>query len=280
MSELRQKHPQKILLEVCDLKRSTYYYNLNKEPKERHEVEKAKILAVYRRHKKIYGYRRITLWMHDNGYTINHKTVYKLMKELHIQGKHAPKKFRPNKEEQGDIKKNILNREFSSNKPKEKMTTDTTVFKVNGKLLYFSPVLDMHNGEILSYEYSETQNLELVRKMLDKLWKLNVPEGAILHSDQGSIYTSKAYQKMLKDHGVRQSMSRKGNCYDNSVMENFFGTMKREMYNGEKFENIEELKKAIDKYIDYYNNERIRLTLNGLSPVQYRTEYEKNKQAT
>ena len=214
--------------------------------------------------------------MRQNGYVINHKTVQKLMKELHIQGKYAKRKFLINKEELGKIKKNILNREFISTGPREKLTTDVTELKVKNKRIYLSPVIDIYNGEVVSYAYSEAPNTELVKEMLNKLWLQNIPRGAMIHSDQGSIYTSIAYQKVLQEHGIKQSMSRRGNCYDNSVIENFFGILKREMYNGERYESLEELKEALDRYIDYYNNERISLKLKGLGPVQYRAEYKKN----
>ena len=259
------------------LKRSTYY-NQNKPKEDKHAEEKQKILAIYRRHKKRAGYRRITQRMRQSGYKINHKTVLKLMRELHIQGKHAPKKFKVQKEEQGDIKENILNRDFSSEKPMEKIATDVTEMRVKGQKLYLSAAIDMFNGEIISYSYSMTPNTEMVKEMLDKIWEKGISKGAILHSDQGSIYTSKEYQRILKEKGIRQSMSRRGNCYDNSRIENLFGIMKREMYNGEEYNSIEELKQAIDQYIDYYNNERISLKLKGLSPVQYRAEYERTAQ--
>lgn len=240
-------------------------------------MERQEILAIHTKNKGRYGYRRITCIMRQKGYVINHKTVQKLMKELHIQGKYAKKKFKINKEEQGDIKENILNREFVSSRPKEKLTTDVTELKVKNRRMYLSSVIDIYNGEIVSYSCSETPNAELVKDMLDKLWKRDIPEGAMLHSDQGSIYTSKGYQRILREHGIKQSMSRRGNCYDNSKIENFFGTLKREMYNGEEYNNAEELKEAVDRYIEYYNNERISLKLKGLSPVQYRTQYEKSE---
>ena len=262
------------MLDISNFKKSTYYYN-RKPKQEKYSVEKGEISVIHKKSGKSYGYRRITCIMRQNGYVINHKTVQKLMKEQGIQGKYAKKKFRVNKEEQGDIKENLLNREFTSIEPREKLTTDVTEFKVNNTKIYLSPVIDMYNGEIVSYAISETPNMEMVKEMLNKLWGNGIPKGALLHSDQGSIYTSKAYQRILQEHGIRQSMSRKGNCYDNSVIENFFGIMKREMYNGERYNSPEELKQEIERYISYYNNDRISLKLNGLSPVQYRAEYEK-----
>ena len=129
----------------------------------------------------------------------------------------------------------------------------------------------MYNGEIISYNISERPVLGQVMDMLDKAFK-KIPDNTnlILHSDQGWQYQHKQYQKRLKDKGIQQSMSRKGNCLDNSVMENFFGLLKSELLYLRDFESIDEFKIELENYIDYYNNKRIKEKLKGMSPVQYR----------
>ena len=142
-----------------------------------------------------------------------------------------------------------------------------------GKKLYLSPILDMYNGEIISYNISEHPVLNQVLDMLDQAF-LKIPDDTnlIFHSDQGWQYQHKQYQKRLQEKGIRQSMSRKGNCLDNSVMENFFGLLKSELLYLREFSSIEEFRVELEKYIDYYNNKRIKNKLKGLSPVQYRIQ--------
>jgi transposase InsO family protein len=132
----------------------------------------------------------------------------------------------------------------------------------------------MYNGEIISYNISESPNLEQVYDMLDKAFeKFDNLEGLILHSDQGWQYQHLEYRKRLAERHIIQSMSRKGNCLDNSMMENFFGIMKSELLYAEKFESSYAFVKALEEYIEYYNNKRIKNRLKGKSPVQYRTLY-------
>ena len=138
---------------------------------------------------------------------------------------------------------------------------------------YLSPILDMYNGEIISYNISGRPVLNQVLKMLDSAFeKIPNNTGLIFHSDQGWQYQHKKYQKKLLDKGIIQSMSRKGNCLDNSIMENFFGLLKSELFYLRKFESMDEFKLELEKYIDYYNNKRIKSKLKGLSPVQYRIQ--------
>ncbi len=131
----------------------------------------------------------------------------------------------------------------------------------------------MYNGEIISYEISDRPVLGQVLRMLDNAF-VKIPDNTnlIFHSDQGWQYQHKTYQKRLKDKGIRQSMSRKGNCLDNSIMENFFGLLKSELLYLREFDSMEEFRVELERYIDYYNNKRIKAKLKGLSPVQYRLQ--------
>ena len=206
------------------------------------------------------------------GYVINHKTVLKLMNCLNIHGKQRRSKYQSYKGEVGKIAPNILNREFEALEPFEKLSTDVTEFNVCDDKVYLAPIIDLYNNEVLSYAISLSPNFHQTREMLQGLFE-KLPQKArpILHSDQGWQYQMKEFQRELQKHNITQSMSRKGNCLDNSVMENFFGRLKVEMFYGEKFETVDEFVHCLKEYISYWNNERISLTLNGMSPVQYRT---------
>mgnify|MGYP003571425896 CR=1 FL=1 len=175
----------------------------------------------------------------------------------------------------GEIADNHINRDFYAEKPNEKWYTDVTEFNLRGEKIYLSPILDGYNGEIKSYNISKSPNLEQINDMLNKVFKKNSNlEGLIMHSDQGWQYQHKSYQQKLKNKGIIQSMSRKGNSLDNGMMENFFGILKTEMFYGQeyKYKNINELMLAIKDYINYYNYDRIKVKLKGLSPINYRLQ--------
>ena len=208
-----------------------------------------------------------------SGYCINHKTVLKLMKSLDLKGKQRKNgKYHSYKGEVGKIANNLLERDFYAATPFEKLTTDVTEFKVCDEKVYLSPVMDLYNREIISYSISLSPNLLQIHEMLNGLFdKLPADSRPIFHSDQGWQYQHAEYQRLLKEHNIIQSMSRKGNCMDNGAMENFFGRLKVEMFYGERFESVNAFIDELKKYIHYYNNERISLKLKGMSPVQYRT---------
>ena len=194
------------------------------------------------------------------------------MKTLEICGKQRKSKYKSYRGEVGKAAPNILNRQFKADAPYTKLTTDVTEFKVCNEKVYLSPVLDMYNREIISYSISLSPNFTQTKEMLEKLFE-RLPKDAnpMMHSDQGWQYRMKEYRQLLEEHNITQSMSRKGNCMDNGIMENFFGRLKVEMYYGEKFESVNAFIDKLKEYIEYYNNERISLGLKGMSPVQYRT---------
>lgn len=231
------------------------------------------ITQIFHENKGRYGYRRITLELHNRGYHINHKTVQKLMRECGLKCEIRKKKYRSYKGEVGKIAPNELKRNFKADKPNQKWVTDVTEFTVGDQKVYLSPILDLYNGEIVSYNLSLHATFHQTMDMLDKAFaKIPDDTGLLLHSDQGWQYQMKRYQARLTKKGIVQSMSRKGNCLDNSVMENFFGLLKTEMFYKHKFESAEHLTREIEDYIDYYNNRRIKCKLKGLSPVQYRVQ--------
>ena len=158
-------------------------------------------------------------------------------------------------------------------RPNQKWATDVTEFSLFGRKLYLSPILDLHNGYLVSYTISERPVLSMVTSMLGKAFE-TIPDGTelILHSDQGWHYQHKQYQHMLKSKGIRQSMSRKGNCLDNAVMENFFGLLKSELLYLQTFQSMENFKQELIHYLDYYNNHRIKIKLKGLPPALHRQQ--------
>ncbi len=265
------------LLECVKMARSSFYYYAKQDSKDKYTEVKAKIERIYHKHKGRLGYRRITILLRQSGLVINHKTVLRLMGELMLKSLIRRKKYKSYKGEQGKIAPNILDRSFKAKRPNQKWTTDVTEFNVLGKKLYLSPVLDLYNQEIVCYELSERPDFKSVMNMLGKALKKADPEKSLLmHSDQGWQYQMKRYQGILKQNGIKQSMSRKGNCLDNAVMENFFGTLKSELFYLNKYDSIVQLKKEINEYIKYYNNDRIKLNLNGMSPIQYRAHHFKS----
>ncbi|HVS92057.1 MAG TPA: IS3 family transposase [Mucilaginibacter sp.] len=278
IEELRHKYPLEILLDIVKMARSSYYYHCKtRSLLGKHNDAKDRIKEIYHLHKGRYGYRRITLEMKNEGFFINHKTVSKLMASLELKSVIRRKKYRSYRGEIGSIAPNLMGRNFTAEKPCMKWATDITEFKVKDKKLYLSPIIDLFNGEIISYSLSESPNYKQVSAMLDSAFKkIETNTKLILHSDQGWQYQMRNYQNKLKAREITQSMSRKGNCLDNAVIENFFGIIKSELFYLNKYDNIEHLKKDIKEYISYYNKDRIKLNLKGMSPVKYRAHYINN----
>jgi putative transposase len=277
--------------ELPQMTRSDYYYwsSDHTDKDEKNNGVMNKIIQIFYTHKRRYGYRRITLQLKNEGYTVNHKMVKRLMKRLGLFGISPKAKYKSYKGDlNGTVKSQLLNkvvdeekhktyykRDFSTSTVNEKWTTDVSEFHIAAGKLYLSPIMDMDNREIVSYSISRSPNYAQTQEMLDKAFE-KYPDlsGLILHSDQGWQYQMTQYHKALQNRGIIQSMSRKGNCLDNCIMENFFGKMKNEMFYGHEFEfkTLDELEKAMEEYIFYYNNERIQVRLKGLTPCQYRSQ--------
>lgn len=246
------------------------------------EIEN-EILAIRKEHKD-FGYRRIQGELENRGFHVNKKKVQRIVQKLGIQVTsytHKSRKYNSYRGKVGKVAPNRINRRFNTNIPHQKITTDTTEFKyyeiddkgrMSIKKLYLDPFLDMFNSEIICYGISKQPNANTIMELLNKAINItdDCPYRRTFHSDQGWAYQMKSYARTLKNNNIFQSMSRKGNCHDNSVMENFFGIMKQEMYYGNVFYSFDELKSAIDKYIKYYNEKRIKHKLGWLSPVNYR----------
>lgn len=244
-----------------------------------------KEILEIRKENKDFGYRRIHGELTTNrNIHVNKKKVQRIVQKLGLQVTsftHKSRKYSSYKGKVGKVAPNRINRRFNTHIPHQKITTDTTEFKyyhVNekGKMtikkLYLDPFMDMCNSEIISYGISQHPSAENIMKVLKEAIEItkDCPYRRTFHSDQGWAYQMKTYVHTLKENKIFQSMSRKGNCHDNSVMENFFGIMKQEMYYGKVYYSFEELKQAIEKYIKYYNEKRIKQKLGWLSPVNYR----------
>ena len=263
-----------MLLKIAQLPRATFYYHLKAQRREdKYAVAKEEITAIYHENKVRYGYRRITTELNRRGISLNHKTVQRLMSELGIQCHVRMKKYRSYKGEVGKIAPNHLKRNFYAEKPNQKWVTDVTEFHLFGQKLYLSPILDLCSRDIVSYTISDHPVLTMVTTMLEQAFTA-IPDGTglILHSDQGWQYQHKQYQRMLEQKGIIQSMSNKGNCLDNAVMENFFGILKSELLYLQDFESMEHFKNELIDYLDYYNNRRGKEKLKGLPPALHRQQ--------
>lgn len=247
------------------------------------------IISIYYTHKKRYGYRRITLELKNQGIIVNHKKVKRLMTMMGLYGITPKAKYKSYKGDMnGTVKNQLLTkvvdeenhktyyeRNFETEKCNEKWSTDVSEFHIGAGKLYLSPIIDLHNREIISYNISTSPNFNQTLDMLEGAFhKHSNLEGLIFQSDQGWQYQMEGYHYKLKEKGIIQSMSRKGNCLDNSPIENFFGKMKNEMFYGHEYEfsGLDELKIAMEEYIEYYNTQRITTKLKGLTPVQYRSQ--------
>ena len=257
------------------LSKSTYYFEISKTDvvAERNAELLDVIRTVFEQNKRRYGVRRVHQELINRGFNVNHKRVQRLMHKEGLLGKRPKEKYHSYKGEVGKIADNVINRDFKAAEPLQKWTTDVSQFNFSWGKCYISPILDMNTNEIISYDLSLRPTLDQVKRMLEKAFeKFPNVTGLVFHSDQGWQYQHAYYINELKKHGIVQSMSRKGNCYDNRIMETFFGRMKNEMYYGyeKQYSSFEEFSKAVEEYIDYYNNKRIQAKTKWMPPVQYR----------
>lgn len=250
------------------------------------EAIEKRIREIFELNEGRIGYRRIDLTLRNEGIIVNHKKIKRIMSKLGLKCTkftRKSRKYNSYKGTVGTVAKNRIHRRFYTSIPHQKLTTDTTELKYyepapSGqfviKKLYLDPFMDMFNGEILSFRISKKPNaLAIQEAQKEAIERTNgCPYRRTFHSDQGWAYQMKSYSETLSEHKIFQSMSRKGNCLDNSPMENFFSLLKQEMYYGEIFTSFDSLKKAIEKYIEYYNHRRIKTKLK-CSPVKYRENY-------
>ena len=278
VKEMSKKYTVQLLCELTGVSRAGYYKWLKRQesssPKqvEDHKIKKL-IMECHTKLKGIYGYRRVQTWLKTmHNLHMNHKRVQRLMGELGLKAVIRRKRPYYGKKEAYVISNNHLNRDFTASKPNEKWVTDVTYLIFNGQKLYLSAIKDLYNNEIIAYEISRRNDLKLVMDTVKKARNKRSVKGIMLHSDQGFQYTSKQYNKLLNKYKMKSSMSRKGNCWDNACMENFFSHFKTECFYLTTFRTTEEVKFAVHQYIRFYNQQRFQKKLNNLSPYKYRTQ--------
>jgi len=264
-----------LLCEIARISRSAYYKWINRSPSENERFNEEilkEIKLLYKKVDGIYGYRRITLNLRRTlSKDINHKRVYRLMRVAGIQSviRRKRKKYKPSTPQH--VTENILNREFTAEKPNEKWLTDVTEMKYGvSQKAYLSAILDLYDGSVVSFVLGTSNNNPLVFKTFDLALEANPGAKPLLHSDRGFQYTSPTFKRKIDKAEMVQSMSRIGRCIDNGPMEAFWGTLKSEKYYLNRYNTFEELKKDIEEYIKFYNYERLQKRLNGLSPLEYR----------
>ncbi|MDG3073843.1 IS3 family transposase [Bacillus halotolerans] len=251
------------------ISRASYYRwkkNLTKDhPK--CDLEK-QIGTLCREHKYRYGYRKITAIL-KKGMRINHKTVQRIMQKNQWQCRVKVKKRKKNGQPYAVVD-NILDRNFQSDRPLEKLVTDITYLPYGQKQLYLSSILDLYNGEVIAFTIGDKQDTDFVLNTLDQLPTL--PQNCVLHSDQGSVYTSYEYQKAVNTKGITMSMSRKGTPADNASIESFHSSLKSETFYLNSIDRTTTaiVERTVKEYIYYYNNIRIQTKLNSQSPISYR----------
>lgn len=279
VTELRKEFKLEILLEITGMASSIYYYHLSESKKEKpdkYEEIKKVIDYLYKdKHKKRMGYQRIHIELIKLGYHIGKNKVNDIMREkgyLKIK-KRNWRKYNSYEGDMGGVKVNEMSQNFKTSFPYEKAGTDISVFPLDEESVYLSPIIDFDSREVLAYKAGKDVKMDKIMLMLDDLEKIhgNKIKGMMIQSDQGVQYQNSRYRERLEKLGIIQSMSRKGNCLDNSPTETFFGRMKEEMWYGHeyKYKNADDLLAAIDEYINYYNTTRIVSKLK-MSPVDYR----------
>lgn len=231
------------------------------------------MISLYEKVGGIYGYRRLTLHLRrQTKQRINQKRIQRLMKRKGIQSVIRRKRKKYVRSTPQQVAENLLNREFHAKAPNEKWVTDVTEFKYgSGQKAYLSAILDLHDNTIVSYVLGHSNNNSLVFQTVKLALQAAPGSKPMLHSDRGFQYTSLRFKELFADK-LTQSMSRVGRCIDNGPMEAFWGTLKCERYYLHTYSTFEELKKDIDDYIRFYNNERLQAKLNGLSPMEFRTK--------
>lgn len=262
-----------MILKVLGIPRSTYYRWVKEGIQEQLSEVEEKLIELCKTTKYRYGHRKIKeLLKKKYNMELNRNTVQRLMQKHNLQCRIKPKRKWKSQGEQQIIVPNLLERNFFASKPNEKWVTDITYVQYGSITLYLATILDLYNNEVVAYKLYDHQQTPLVIDVLKEALKArNNPEGVIVHSDQGSVYTSYAYQNLLKENNLVGSMSRRGNCWDNAVIESFHSNLKSEEFQYVKHNSIslEEVRERIDNYMKYYNEDRIQEKLGYLAPKEF-----------
>lgn len=268
---LKAEHRLDVLLDVAGLPRSTFFYHQARlaRPDPRAEL-KAAIRSAFEAAKGRYGHRRVHAVLRREGWVVAKKTVLKLMRQLGLKSKVRPRRYVSFKGDAGEAAPNLLDRDFTAEAPNQKWVTDVTEFRIGDTKVFLSPVLDLHERKIVAYSRGSSPTLELTNSALQAaIATLEPGQRPLVHSDQGFQYRHASWRKILEGKAT-QSMSRKGNCYDNAVMEGFFGHLKEELFNHDEFDSVDTFIAELDDYMRWYNQERISTALGDLSPDDHR----------
>lgn len=269
----RHKYPISLMTSLFTVSRSGYYQFLRR--KEKKSKDRFLVSMIRKQQKKCrwtYGYRRIWIWLKKEGVYRNPKTILRLMHQYGLLAKIRRRKQWQQLSQQQYKYKNLLNRQFQAGKPNEKWVTDISYIQTKHGTLFLCIIRDLYDKSIIAYRTGGSQTSHLVTDTVrDAVKKSKKRKGSplYLHSDQGGPYTSEDYAKAVREYGIIPSMSRRGNCYDNAMAENFFSILKAECIYRHKPENLAEAREMIDRYIRFYNNERIQLKT-GKTPREQR----------
>lgn len=263
------------MCKVLEISRSSYYKRKNREKGKRAKENKGlleEIRKIFSESKERYGSPRITAELKRSGICFNKKRIARLMNKYGIAAKMFRKYWNTtNSEHKKEKSQNILGREFKRQSSNEVWTGDITYIKTEEGWLYLAAVLDIYSRKVIGWQLDKRMGSELVEKALQNaLMDRRVDQRIIFHSDQGIQYASESFRKLLKDHGFIQSMSRKGNCYDNAITETFFHTLKTELTSRVKYKTREEARRSIFEYIEiFYNRRRLHSAIGYRPPVEY-----------
>ncbi|WP_419393611.1 IS3 family transposase [Cytobacillus praedii] len=272
VEELSKEYKIIDILGVLEVPKSTFYRwkkkYINREPNKLEML----IINLCEETKHHYGHRKIkALLKQRNNIKVNRKTVQRIMQKFNLQCQIKVKRQKYINGESNIIVENILNRNFKAERPNEKWVTDITYLPYGSSMLYVSTIMDLYNNEIIAYTISSIQDTNFVLSTLKEALNKRRPKHVLLHSDQGSVYTSYAYQNFAKEKGIITSMSRKGNCHDNAVIESFHSSLKSEGFKDHRRSSNTNIKviEIVNQYMCYYNEKRIQAKLNYLAPIEY-----------
>jgi putative transposase len=275
VASLKAEYPLPMLLEIAGLARSTFFYHQARFDRADPQAElKAAIREAFEASRGRYGHRRVHLVVAKQGWRVAKKTVLALMRVLGLTCKvRRRRRYSTFKGDLGAVADNILARDFTAAAPNQKWVTDVTEFRIGDRKVYLSPVIDLFDRSVVAHSWAMSPTLRLTNSSLRRaLATLEPGQQPLVHSDQGFQYQHRSWRALLRNAKASQSMSRRANCYDNAVAENFFGHLKVEMFHHTRFDSVEAFTAALDDYIIWYNTTRISTKLKGLSPVQYRAQ--------
>lgn len=269
----RHSYPVNTMCRFFGISRSGYYGYVKRLNKQAHDADLAGIIREQQEKcDKTYGYRRMWKWLKQaKGIHRNSKTILRIMKKYELLSEIRRRRKWRQMGQQLHKYENLLNREFQADRPNHKWVTDISYIHTGQGVLYFSMIRDLFDNSIVAYKTATTQTVNLVLDTIHLAMKKekNVAAELQLHSDQGSQYTSQAYFDLTKEYGITPSMSRRGNCYDNAMAENFFSILKTECIYRQKLKSFQQARELIDEFIHFYHYERIQLKT-GETPLARR----------